>query len=199
MQFFLIDRITAMTPEFAIGSKSVTQTEEYLSEHFRTTPVLPGVMEIEGLTQLAGWWLRCQHHFEDSLIATLRKLQNVKYGRFVHPGEKVVYRVTFRKQEGTFYVFDAVAEIVHDNEKLSDMADLPKTQPADPNPSTSSSHPSEVSAKSMSREKIVSAKLTIESQMPSDPEVVAAMRLRLQSFYEHCLWRESPTESDNDK
>ncbi|MDD3469473.1 MAG: hypothetical protein PHE53_05770 [Thermoguttaceae bacterium] len=182
MQFFLIDRITAMNAEFALGCKSVSQTEEYLHEHFRTTPVLPGVMEIEGLTQLAGWWLRCQHHFEDSQIATLRKLQNVKYGRFVHPGEKVLYRVTFRKQEGPFYVFDAVAEI-----DCSDVTSPPQA------PSNDS--PSVPMESARPREKIVSAKLTIESQMPNDPEVATAMRQRLQNFYEHCLWRD-PTESD---
>ena len=153
MRFFLTDRVTAIDAESATALKTVSLAEEYLKEHFRTVPVLPGVMEIEGLTQLGGWWIRAIHGYDGAEFVSLRKLQNVRYGRFVRPGETIEYRVQLRSHEGTQYLFDATAEI--------------------------SDH----------SEKVLSARLTLETSTPSDPEVGAAMRNRQRTFFECCLWR----------
>ena len=168
MQFFLIDRITAMDTESATAQKAVSLAEEYLREHFRTSPVLPGVLELEGLTQLAGWWIRHIRGFDGAEIVSLRTLQNVKYGRFVRPGETVQYRIQLRGCEENIYAFDALAEIV---ETTAGGETMPRTESAG------------------TSERVVSARMTVTAHSPTDSEVTANMRQRLAVFFKSVLWR----------
>ena len=62
--------------------------------HFPTFPVLPGVMMLEAITQAAGWLLHRRHDFARSM-AVLKEARNVKYGRFVAPGNYLRVDVEF--------------------------------------------------------------------------------------------------------
>lgn len=87
MRFFLIDRIEELIPRQRIRAiKNLTLAEEYLREHFPLTPVMPGVFMIEAMTQAAAWLIRVSEDFRHSLIS-LKEASNVKYGKFVEPGQ----------------------------------------------------------------------------------------------------------------
>jgi|MGYP003971471299 3-hydroxyacyl-[acyl-carrier-protein] dehydratase len=87
MKFVLIDRITKLTPgEEIVGTKSLSLAEEYLADHFPGFPVIPGVLMIEAMTQASAWLIRVTDDFSHSLV-TLKEVKNVRYGRFLSPGE----------------------------------------------------------------------------------------------------------------
>jgi 3-hydroxyacyl-[acyl-carrier-protein] dehydratase len=69
MKFTLVDRITELVPGRRICTiKSLTLSEEYLGDHFRTFPVMPGVLMLECMTQSAGWLVRATEDFAHSLV-----------------------------------------------------------------------------------------------------------------------------------
>lgn len=85
MKFNLVDKVEHLSDERIVTVKYVSLAEEYLADHFPTFPVLPGVMMLEAVTQSAAWLVHHRTGFSRS-IAVLREARNVKYGRFVAPG-----------------------------------------------------------------------------------------------------------------
>jgi len=96
MKFNLLDRVHELSDTRIVASKQVSLAEEYLGDHFPTFPVLPGVMMIEAVTQAAGWLLHKRRNFACTM-AVLKEARNVKYGRFVAPGDILRVEVDFAK------------------------------------------------------------------------------------------------------
>jgi 3-hydroxyacyl-[acyl-carrier-protein] dehydratase len=96
VKFNLIDKVQSLTEERIVAVKYVSLAEEYLADHFPTFPVLPGVLMLEALTQAAGWLLHLRRDFSCSM-AVLKEAKNVKYGRFVAPGNALRVEVDLAK------------------------------------------------------------------------------------------------------
>ena len=96
VKFILIDKVLSLTDERIVAVKYVSLAEEYLADHFPTFPVLPGVLMLEALTQAAGWLLHTRRDFACSM-AVLKEARNVKYGRFVAPGNSLRVEVDLAK------------------------------------------------------------------------------------------------------
>ena len=89
MTFNLVDRILAIELGKRIATaKNLTAAEEYLRDHFPEFPVMPGVLMIESMVQAAAWLIRASTDFQLSMIC-LAEVRNVKYGAFVHPGQRL--------------------------------------------------------------------------------------------------------------
>jgi 3-hydroxyacyl-[acyl-carrier-protein] dehydratase len=110
VKFNLIDKIEMLEAGRIVACKHVTLAEEYLADHFPTFPVLPGVMMLEALTQAAGWLLHRQRDFACSM-AVLREARNVKYGRFVAPGDFLRVEVELFKPTAGGAIFKAAGSV----------------------------------------------------------------------------------------
>ena len=89
MFFSLIDRIESLEPgQSVVATKSLTLAEEYLRDHFPNFPVMPGVLMLEALTQASAWLVRVTDGFSHSMVV-LKEAKNVKYGKFVKPGQTI--------------------------------------------------------------------------------------------------------------
>ena len=99
MFFSLIDRIESLVPgNSVVATKSLTLAEEYLRDHFPKFPVMPGVLMLEALTQASAWLVRVTDDFAHSIVV-LKGAKNVKYGKFVKPGQTI--RITANIVEWT--------------------------------------------------------------------------------------------------
>ncbi len=95
MRFFLIDRITSWQPGLrAEATKNVALSEDFFDDHFPRRPVMPGVLILEGMAQLAGLLLEVslEQKFHRNGKAVLTVLERTKFRAMVKPGDTLCYR-----------------------------------------------------------------------------------------------------------
>ncbi len=99
--FLLVDRIVELTPPNRIvGLKNVTMNEEFFQGHFPGAPVMPGVLILEAMAQVAGVLLYREMSEEErgQKLIYFTGVENAKFRRPVVPGDQlrmeieVVYR-----------------------------------------------------------------------------------------------------------
>lgn len=87
--FLLIDKVIEMEGyRRAVGIKNVTFNEPYFQGHFPGEPIMPGVLQIEAMAQLAGVLLMRKAD-NQSKIAVLLSLDGVKLRKSVVPGDQL--------------------------------------------------------------------------------------------------------------
>src|SRR5438309_10436275 len=100
MRFHLVDRIEAVKPGKSLRAvKHLTLAEEYLADHFPTFPVMPGVLQLQGLVEAGAWLMLLTEDFARS-VWVLREVRGVKYGTFVAPGHRLNLTVELMNHSG---------------------------------------------------------------------------------------------------
>jgi UDP-N-acetylglucosamine acyltransferase len=95
----LVDAVTAHDPgRRIVAVKNVTGNEEYFQGHFPGTPLMPGVLMIESLVQVATLLLADCHGA--GRRAWLRGVDNAKFRRQVVPGDRLELAVTLGRRHG---------------------------------------------------------------------------------------------------
>ena len=91
MRFYFVDRISDIVPGKSIrGYKNVSMSEPYFSTHFPRFPVLPGVIVLESMAQLAGLLIEISPIEEaQRRKALLSIVDRVKFKRVVRPGDRL--------------------------------------------------------------------------------------------------------------
>ena len=92
-----------------MGSKDVTMSEDFLAEHFPRFPVMPGVLQLEAISQLASWLVFVSKDFK--LKGTLSELGTIKFKDFVKPGDQLIIEVTFESMDSEGVTFKASAKV----------------------------------------------------------------------------------------
>ena len=92
-----IDRVDEMVPgESIVATKNVTINEEYFQGHFPGNPVMPGVLIIESMAQVASILILKTPQFENK-TPYLGSIKNAKFRRMVEPGDVLTFKVTMDK------------------------------------------------------------------------------------------------------
>jgi beta-hydroxyacyl-ACP dehydratase FabZ len=101
--FLLVDRIVALEPEKRItGLKNVTVNEPFFQGHFPGAPVMPGVLILEAMNQVAGVLIyRDLPHKEKKLIYFVG-VENAKFRRPVTPGDQLLIEMELRARRNNF-------------------------------------------------------------------------------------------------
>jgi 3-hydroxyacyl-[acyl-carrier-protein] dehydratase len=90
--FLLVDRVVALEPGKSIrGIKNVTMNEPYFVGHFPGYPVMPAVLVIEALAQIASilaWKIAGRTPGDGSLIF-FAGIDNARFRRPVRPGDQL--------------------------------------------------------------------------------------------------------------
>ncbi len=90
--FLLIDRILSIQPQSrATGIKNISLNEPYFQGHFPGEPIMPGVLQIEAIAQLAGAMFLVNQNIKKYPI--LLSMRNVKLRKIIRPGDQLLVEV----------------------------------------------------------------------------------------------------------
>lgn len=111
----LVDRILEVQPgERIVGLKNVTINEPFFNGHFPGQAIMPGVLILEAMAQVAGVMLMLMPEYRGKL-AYIGAMENVRFRRPVIPGDTLVTEATLtaiRKTVGKVHMIARVGDEV---------------------------------------------------------------------------------------
>ncbi|MBB3607990.1 3-hydroxyacyl-ACP dehydratase FabZ [Rhizobium sp. BK602] len=109
--FLMVDRIIEIDSDnSAIGIKNVTANEPQFTGHFPESPIMPGVLLIEGMAQTAGAICARKDGIGGNLVYFMT-IDNARFRKPVVPGDRVEFHVVKQKQRGTIWKFHCDAKV----------------------------------------------------------------------------------------
>lgn len=109
MRWRLLDKILECEPGVsAVGIKTFPSSEEFFLDHFPGMPIVPGVLQIEMMAQLAG---KCIAIANPQILPVLGSVKAAKYYHNINPDEECVIKVTITKIGKGYATADGVIEV----------------------------------------------------------------------------------------
>ena len=109
---FLVDAITEHDAgRRLVAVKNVTVNEEFFQGHFPGAPVMPGVMMLESLSQVAAMLLLHREGAAPSTRVYLRGINDAKFRRQVFPGDRLRLEVTLGRRRTSLARAQATAMV----------------------------------------------------------------------------------------
>lgn len=110
--FMLLDRVTAVkTNEWITGLKNITINEPFFNGHFPEEPIMPGVLMIEAMAQVAGvlGFISKNVKPRDGYIYLFAGVDKVRFKRQVIPGDQLILRAKKTMERHSIYKFSCTA------------------------------------------------------------------------------------------
>jgi 3-hydroxyacyl-[acyl-carrier-protein] dehydratase len=108
--FLLVDRIIDLKPNVkAVGIKNVTINEPFFQGHFPNYPIMPGVLIVEAMAQVAG--ILAFHSGAKGNTIYFMSIEKAKFRKPVVPGDQLRFEVTILQQRSNVWKFTAEAFI----------------------------------------------------------------------------------------
>jgi beta-hydroxyacyl-ACP dehydratase FabZ len=109
--FLLVDRIVEQGGDRIVGLKNVTVNEPFFNGHFPGFPVMPGVLIIEAMAQVAGVMVLAKIPDRDSKLVFLAGVDGARFRRPVVPGDQLRIEVQLVHGRPTRAKLDAKAYV----------------------------------------------------------------------------------------
>ncbi|GLB46483.1 3-hydroxyacyl-[acyl-carrier-protein] dehydratase FabZ [Philodulcilactobacillus myokoensis] len=106
-----IDKVDSIEPGKEIkATKNVTINENYFQGHFPGNPVMPGVLIIESMAQVASILILKTPAFEGK-TAYMGSIDNAKFRKVVRPGDVLKFDVEITKQRKNIGIVHCTANV----------------------------------------------------------------------------------------
>lgn len=96
--FLLVDRIIEMSENKIVGLKNVTINEPFFPGHFPHEPIMPAVLQIEAMAQVAGVWAMHSLKLDSRHSVYFMTIDKCKFRKPVTPGDTLRIEVEILKQ-----------------------------------------------------------------------------------------------------
>lgn len=118
--FLMVDRITELEPNArAVGIKNVTVNEPFFQGHFPGNPIMPGVLIVEAMAQIAGV-LAFGSGVQGNAVFFM-SIEKAKFRKPVVPGDQLRIEIKVLQQRGNVWKFSGTATV---DEKVVSEADF---------------------------------------------------------------------------
>jgi 3-hydroxyacyl-[acyl-carrier-protein] dehydratase len=123
----LVDRIEELEADRIVGIKNVTVNEPFFNGHFPDYPVMPGVLIVEAMAQVAGVLVLSQIPDRKSKLVLLAGVNEAKFRKPVRPGDQLRIEMKLSKRKTSMAKMSGTASvdgaIVAEAEMLCVLAD----------------------------------------------------------------------------
>ena len=118
--FLLIDKvIDIIKNQSATGVKNVTVNEPYFPGHFPSSPVFPGVLQIESMAQTAAVLVAKSLNISNSdTLVLLTTIDNAKFRKPVIPGDVMSLVISVKKIRNKLWKF--YGQVIVDSQRVSE-------------------------------------------------------------------------------
>ncbi len=97
--FLMVDKVTKIDGPRIVAQKNVTMGEPFFEGHFPGHPIMPGVLQLEAMAQVAGILMMRQAENAGKL-AYFMSAEDVKWRKPVRPGDILMIEVEMTKSRG---------------------------------------------------------------------------------------------------
>lgn len=108
--FLMVDRVTRIDGNKITALKQVTMGEPYFAGHFPGHPIMPGVLQLEAMAQVAGLLLLRQAENLGKL-AYFMSAEEVKWRKPVRPGDTLIIDIELTKIRGKIAKAEGVCQV----------------------------------------------------------------------------------------
>jgi UDP-3-O-[3-hydroxymyristoyl] N-acetylglucosamine deacetylase / 3-hydroxyacyl-[acyl-carrier-protein] dehydratase len=115
--FLMVEKVVKIEGDKIVGLKNVSIGEPYFEGHFPGHPIMPGVLQLEAMAQVAGILMMRQAENAGKL-AYFMSAENVKWRKPVRPGDVLTISVQMTKMRGK--IGKAKGTCLVDNETVSE-------------------------------------------------------------------------------
>lgn len=123
--FLLVDKVVEYEMgKRAVGIKSVTLNEPHFTGHFPDRPIMPGVLQVEALAQLAGIICLQMEGAEPGAVFFFAGVDGVKWKKPVVPGDTLVMEVEIKKWNKRFGIATATGRAYVDGEMAVELSEM---------------------------------------------------------------------------
>ena len=118
--FLLIDKVIDIVKnESATGVKNVTVNEPYFPGHFPSSPVVPGVLQIESMAQTAAVLVAKSLNISNSnALVLLTTIDNAKFRKPVIPGDVMSLVISVKRIRNKLWKFGG--QVIVESQKVSE-------------------------------------------------------------------------------
>jgi 3-hydroxyacyl-[acyl-carrier-protein] dehydratase len=115
MRWQLLDRIVECDAgKRALGIKCFTRSESFFQDHFPGMPIVPGVLQIEMIAQLAG---KCIAMARTEVLPVIGSVKGAKFYQSIRPGDQCFIHIEVKKIAQGYALADGFITV--NNERVS--------------------------------------------------------------------------------